>query len=405
MTVVSKSATPEPTRHVLIVVENLPVPFDRRVWSEATALREAGYDVTVICPGSAGTTAEEEVLNGITIRRHPLREASGGLVGYLREYAQALFWETRLAWRTWRSKRFDAIHLCNPPDLLFLVALPFKMMGAKVVFDHHDLNPELYVTKFGRADLPYHALRLAERLTFATADLVISTNTSYARIARQRGGKRPEDVVVVRSAPDMSRFQRVADRAAPSADQVPTIGYVGVMAEQDGVDLLLHALHHLVAAERFAGLRAVLIGDGPSRSALEALTLELGLGGMVRFTGFLTGNDLLVAMSRFDVGVCPDPKNSYNDKCTMNKVLEYMALGIPVVQFDLEEGRRSAEGASIYAGTQNDPEELAERMADLLDDPVLRARLGNEGRNRMHHELEWKHQVPKLIKAYDALLQ
>lgn len=392
-------------RHVLIVVENLPVPFDRRVWSEATALRAAGYEVTVICPGATGTKAEEEVLDGVTIRRHPLREATGGVIGYVREYAQALFWETRLAWRTWRSKRFDAIHLCNPPDLLFLVATPFKWLGAKVVFDHHDLNPELYVTKFGRTDIAYQALCIAERLTFATADLVISTNASYARVARERGKKRAEDVVVVRSAPDMSRFERVPPRREPSDADALVVGYVGVMAEQDGVHLLLHALHRVVESGRFAGLQALLVGDGPSRAALEALADDLGLQDVVRFTGFLTGDDLLEAMSRFHVGVCPDPKNPYNDKCTMNKILEYMALGIPVVQFDLEEGRRSAEGASLYAGTGNDPSELADRIADVLDDPALRARLGDEGRTRMTQALEWRHQVPKLLEAYATVLR
>ena len=404
MTPTPTASTVRAARHVLIVVENLPVPFDRRVWSEATTLREAGYDVSVICPGASGTSAEREVLDGITIYRHPLREAVGGAPGYVREYLQALWWETRLAWRVWREHRFDAIHLCNPPDLLFLVALPFKALGVRVVFDHHDLNPELYVVKFGTRGLAHGLLLLAERLTFATADRVIATNESYASIARGRGRKPEESVSIVRSAPDLRRFVR-RPRAPNDGEgqRLMTIGYVGVMAAQDGVDLLIRALHELVVVQRRRGLQAVCIGDGPERTALEHLASTLGVAGAIRFTGYLTGDALLSAMSGFDVGVCPDPKNDYNDKCTMNKTLEYMALGIPVVQFDLVEGRRSAGEAAVYAGRDNDPRALADAIARLLDDPSLAERIAGEGHERMVSALEWRHQAPRLLDSYDRL--
>ena len=401
------SAPPAPSaeRHVLIIVENLPVPFDRRVWSEATTLHGAGYAVTVICPGASGATAEREVIDGITVWRHPLREAVGGVGDYAREYAQALWWESRLAWRVWREHRFDAVHLCNPPDLLFSVALPFKALGVRVLFDHHDLSPELYVTKFARRGLAHTLLLAAERATFAVADHVIATNESYASIARERGRKRADDVSVVRSAPDLRRFVRCAARAGSERSGTPaTIGYVGVMATQDGVDLLVRAMHDLVHARGEDAVRAVLIGDGPARPCLEALASELGIAKAVRFTGFLAGDELLRTMSEFDVGVCPDPKNPYNDKCTMNKILEYMALGVPVVQFDLVEGRRSAGDAALYAGEDNDPASLAGAVGRLLDDPALRARLGHEGRRRMRDTLEWQHQAPRLIEAYRRLL-
>ena len=405
MTPTATPSSHRTARHVLIIVENLPVPFDRRVWSEATTLHEAGYDVTVICPGATGPTAEHEVLDGIAIYRHPLQEAVGGMAGYVREYVQALWWETRLAWRVWRRHRFDAIHLCNPPDLLFLVALPFKARGVKVLFDHHDLNPELYVTKFGKRGLAHALLLVAERLTFATADRVIATNESYAAVARERGRKPAARVSVVRSAPDLRRFvRRPGPPEREGARTTKTIGYVGVMAEQDGIDLLIEALRRLVEMHGRNDIEAVLVGDGPARPALERMAADLGLAEIVRFTGFLSGEALLETMSAFDVGVCPDPKDDYNDKCTMNKILEYMALGIPLVQFDLVEGRRSAGEASVYAGSDNDPGELAEAIGHVLDDLALAERLAAEGRRRMVDALEWRHQAPRLLDAYEQLL-
>lgn len=386
--------------HILIIVENLPVPFDRRVWSEATTLRDAGHEVSVICPQGPSGLPEHEVLEGIEIWRHPLQEAKGGAAGYLREYAQALNWESRLAWRVWRRRRFQFIHICNPPDLLFLVTLPFKLLGVRVVFDHHDLGPELFFEKFGRKEPLNTFMRLAERLTFLTADHVISTNESYAAVARQRGRKHPDAVTVVRSGPDLRRFLR---RPSAHGEGGPVVGYVGVMAEQDGVHLLIRAVAELVRQARWADLRVVLVGDGPSRDELEALGRELGIAERLDFTGFLSGEAFLAAVSTFDVGVCPDPKNPYNDRCTMNKVLEYMTLGIPVVQFDLVEGRRSAGDAALYAGEHNDPAELATAIARLLDDPALRERLGKEGRRRMEDELAWHHQAPRLVRTYEAL--
>ncbi len=386
--------------HVLIIVENLPVPFDRRVWSEALALRDAGHEVSVVCPQGPQHLPRHEVLEGIEVWRHPLAEARGGTLGYLQEYTQALTWETRLAWKVWRRKRFQAIHICNPPDLLFLVTLPFKLMGVRVVFDHHDLGPELFVEKFGRRE-PFHTLlRLAERLTFLTADHVISTNESYAKVAVERGKKPANAVTIVRSGPDLRRFAR---REPRSSDGELVVGYIGVMAEQDGVHLLLHAARLLVEQARWPGLRFVLVGDGPSRGSLQALSRDLGIERQVTFPGFLSGEPFLDALSTFDVGVCPDPKNPYNDKCTMNKVLEYMTLGVPVVQFDLVEGRRSAGDAALYAGECNDPADLARSVGELLDDPDLRDRLGSAGRRRMEQTLAWHHQAPRLRAVYEAL--
>lgn len=385
--------------HVLIIVENLPVPFDRRVWSEALALKAAGMNVTVICPGVSKGLAEEEVLEGIRILRHPLAEAKSGILQYVREYAQALYWETRLAWKVWRETKFDAVHICNPPDLLFTVVLPFKVLfQTRVVFDHHDLSPELYEVKFQKRGLGYWLMRVAEYFTFRVADHVVSTNASYSRIAKERGAKNDSEVTIVRSGPDLSRFKRLP-RSEESVGV--TVGYIGVIAEQDGVDKLIDAMGSIVNNHRREDVRLVVIGDGPSKDQLEGLAADLGIQSQVAFVGFKSGDELLDVLSTVDIGVCPDPYNDYNDKCTMNKILEYMALSIPVVQFDLTEGRVSAGDAALYAGRDNDPEELAAAILTLADDPALRQEMGAKGRARMEDQLEWRHQIPKLVSVYE----
>ena len=387
--------------HVLMIVENLPVPFDRRVWSEARTLRSAGHDVSIICPVGPNGLPRDEVIEGVRILRHPLTEARSGAFGYVAEYLQALWWECRLAWRVWRRDRFDVIHICNPPDLLFLVALPYKLRSARVIFDHHDLNPELYAAKFHRRGLFHWLLRGAEWITFRVADHVISTNQSHVAVAQKRGGKSLTEISEVRSAPELSTFLPKEHATTMTV----TVGYVGVMAEQDGVDFLLRALAALASSDGEPAFEAILVGDGPARSELERLSKSLGLAGLVSFTGFLQGDELVDVMSAFDIGVCPDPINGYNEYCTMNKVLEYMTLSIPVVQFDLLEGHRSAGDASLYAGSDNDPMELARAIKRLIDEPELRRVLGNRGRQRMETTLAWEHQTHKLLAAYDSVVQ
>ncbi len=385
---------------VLIIVENLPVPFDRRVWNEARALRDAGYEVTVICPVGKGSDDLHEVLDGIRIYRHPLPAESSGPLGYLREYGTALYHEFRLASRVRRLHGIDIVHLCNPPDLLFVVALWQRLFGrVRVVFDHHDVNPELYVEKFGRRDLFYQLLRFAERLTMASANVVISTNESYRQIALERGGKRPEDVFVVRSAPDTAHFGRLPEDPELRRWRRRLVGYVGVMAKQDGLDLLLQAAHHIVHAKQRDEVGFLLVGGGPALPELVELRDRLGLQDHVRFAGFLTGDELLTVLSSCDVGVSPDPASEYNTLCTMNKTLEYMALGLPVVQFDLREGRASAGDAALYAA-DNDPADMGEKILELLDDEKLAKEMGARGRERFSSQLSWDRQVPNLLAAY-----
>lgn len=390
-------------RRVLIIVENLPVPFDRRVWQEARALKAAGAVVSVICPVGKGFESREETINGIHIYRHPLPAETSSARGYLREYAAALWHESRLAWKVFRRHGFDIIHGCNPPDLIFLVALPYLLLGRKFIFDHHDINPELYEAKFGRRDFFWRLLRLTERLTFATATVSIATNDSYRQIAIARGGMKPERVFVVRSGPDLSRLKPVLPNPALKRGRSYLVGYVGVMGEQEGIDLLLEAINELVNRRGRADIQFCLVGTGPSQEQLKAQTMRDNLTDHVTFLGRAPDQELFEVLSTADVCVNPDRVNPMNDKSTMNKILEYMAMGKPIVQFEVLEGRVSAGDASLYAA-KNDPIDLADCIEQLLRDPDRRARMGRLGRERVLASMSWEHQVPQLIAAYQLAL-
>lgn len=392
------------TGRVLIIVENLPVPFDRRVWMEATTLKKQGYGVAVICPAGKGYLAAYEELDGIHIYRHELPPEVSSPIGYLREYASALAAEFRLARLVKRRHGFDVIHACNPPDLIFLIAAWFKLFyGTRFIFDHHDLNPELYESKFGRRDIFYYGLKIAERLTFALADLVISTNESYRAVALTRGKKRPEHVHVVRSAPDLSRFARVEPNHAFRRGKRYLVGYLGVMGEFDGVDHLVRTADVLVNGRGRKDIHFCLIGNGPMLPGLQELVATLDLTEYVEFTGRISDEELIERLSTCDVCVSPDPPNPLNVKSTMNKILEYMALERPIVQYDLPEGRYSAAEASLYV-PPGEPDYLANALASLLERERDRMRMGHYGRSRMESELGWRHQVPKLMRAYASVL-
>ena len=394
----ASAAKPLAGRRVLILVENLPLPFDRRVWHECRTLTAAGAEVAVICPTGKGYEAAYECLDGVHIYRHSLPLDARGAAGYLLEYGAALFHEMRLAIRVRRRHGFDTIQACNPPDLLFLVALPFRLFGARFIFDHHDINPELYEAKFGRRGLFWRLMVFFERMTFAAADVVISTNESYRRIALTRGRKRPEDVFVVRSGPDLNRLVMLPPNPAWRNGRQAMVGYVGVMGDQEGIDLLLDAARIMVKDEG-RDVQFVLVGGGPALEGLKAQAQEMGLEGYVTFTGRAPDATLFEVLSTADVCVNPDRVNPMNDLSTMNKILEYMAFSKPIVQFDVTEGRFSAGEASLYA-TANDTADLAAKIGALLDDPVARARMGAFGRARVEAELSWDHQVDALIAAY-----
>ncbi len=388
---------------ILILVENLPVPLDRRVWQEACALRDAGYQVAVICPRMRGYTQPEEVLEGIQIYRHWISEEASGFAGFLREYASALWGQTRLAWKVRRRHRFKLIHLCNPPDLLFLVAWPFKwFFGTKIIYDVHDVGPEMFEAKFGRRGVFHWAVRVAERLTYAVADVVLATNESVKRIATDRGRKRAERVFVVRTAPKIASLDGAPNPALKQGRRF-LAGYVGVMGNADGVHYLIDAAAYLVHTMGRKDVQFLLMGTGPEWASVKAQRDRLGLQAYIDLPGRVTNAFLFSALRTMDVGVSCDPINAYNDHCTMNKVLEYMAFAKPQVMFDLKEGRASAGEAALYV-EQNSAARLAESIARLLDDPECRERMGRLGQERIRTQLNWEKSVGQLLKAYDAAL-
>jgi glycosyltransferase involved in cell wall biosynthesis len=389
-------------RRVLIIVENLPVPFDRRVWSEATTLAAAGYEVSVICPASRGQTAAYEFLEGVHVHRHPQPVEGDGVFGYLREYGSALWHESTLAWRIWRERGFDVIHGCNPPDLIFLVALMFRPLGVRFLFDHHDVCPELYEAKYAERGMMWRLMRLLERVTFWCASVSIATNDSFAAIARNRGGMKADDVFVVRSAPAPDKFRLRAPDPDLRKGFAHLVGYVGVIGQQEGMDLLVAAAEHLIARKGRRDVHFLIIGFGTQLPAVRADVEARGLGAHFTFTGALYGEEMLRALGSADVCVSPDPKNAMNNISTMNKIIEYMTLEKPVVQFDLKEGRESAGEASLYAA-DNDPVDFAEKIEILLDDATLRQRMGRLGRARVLTGLSWDHSAPNLLAAYDRV--
>lgn len=394
-----RAAQPLAGRRVLMIVENLPLPFDRRVMQECRTLKAAGAEVAVICPTGKGHEATYEAVEGIHIYRHPLPLDAKGALGYLLEYSAALWHEMRLALKIRRRHGFDTIQACNPPDLIFLVALPFKWFaGTRFIFDHHDINPELYEAKFGRRGFFWKLMVLFERWTFRAADVVISTNDSYARIARERGGKDPADVFVVRSGPDLTRLEVLPPSDTWRNGRRHMVGYVGVMGAQEGLDLLLEAAAELVLRQEH-DIQFVLVGGGPELEDLRAMARDMGLEGHVTFTGRAPDRELFEVLSTADVCVNPDRVNPMNDLSTMNKILEYMAFSKPIVQFDVTEGRVSASEASLYAAP-NDTADLAAKIAALLEAPALRAEMGQIGRNRVRTTFSWDHQVDRLIAAY-----
>ena len=390
-------------RRVLIVVENLPVPLDRRVWQEATTLVEGGYQVSVICPMGRGWNKPYEVIEGVHIYRHSEpTEAHSGAIAYAREYGHAIWHWFRLARVVWRERGFDVIQGCNPPDLIFLLALWYRIWGVSYLFDHHDVCPELFEAKFGKKGLLYRVMLIWERITFACADVSIATNESFRSIAMRRGKMKPEDVFVVRSAPRLGTFKIVPGNPAHKKGASILLGYVGVIGQQEGMDLLVAAADHLIRKLNHRDVHFAIIGFGPQLEEVQRDVKSRGLERYFTFTGALYGDYMLAVLNSIDIGVSPDPYNPMNDISTMNKVMEYMTLEKPVVQFDLTEGRASAGEASLYARS-NDPVDFATKIAELIDNPAERVRLGKLGRERVLDRLSWAHSAPNLLAAYDRV--
>ncbi len=365
-------------------------------------MQQAGWTVSVICPKGWGYTKSEETLEGIHVYRHPLPLEGKGLAGFLTEYVTALSWEFALSFKVLRRHGFDVIQACNPPDLLFLVGGFYKLFfGKRFIFDHHDISPELYEAKFGKRGFLHRALLFFERLTFKTADTAIATNESFKQIAIERGGMDPDKVYVVKSYPDLGRFHRVATDDSLKRGRKTLVGYVGVMGNQDGIDLLVQAMAHVVHMRGRTDVGCAIIGNGTELESLKAQAKNLKVADYIEFTGYLTGQPLLSYLSTVDVGVIPDPPNIYNDKISMNKVFEYMSLGIPFVQFNVTEGRNAAGEAALIA-ERDDGTALGDALLTLVDDPERRERMSAYGMARAKAEFRWEDAQRALLAAYDA---
>jgi glycosyltransferase involved in cell wall biosynthesis len=390
-------------KHILILVENLSVPFDRRVWQESCALRDAGYRITVICPKGSTQDFEGQItIDGIRIKRYSLNPAGSGPFGYLHEYATAMLKTIVLTLRIRFREPIHAIHACNPPDLFFLIALILRPWGTKFVYDQHDLVPELLQSRFGNRPFLFKVALLLERASYGSAHAVISTNESYKSVAQHRGKKSGESVTVVRSAPDLDRFKRQPiDRTLFNGKKY-LLAYLGVMGPQDGVDFALRAIRHLREDLGRQDVFCIFMGAGDSYQEMISLSSTLGIDDIIDFPGRVPDEFVQRCLSSADICLSPDPANELNNVSTMNKVLEYMAIGKPIVSFDLVEARISAGEAAKYV-PDNDEFRFAEAIDMLLKDESLRVSMGEIGRKRIENELSWEYSKVNLVNTYSTL--
>ena len=390
-------------RRILIIVQNLPVPFDRRVWLECQALTAAGYDVTVVCPKGKGDPAHE-VIDGVTLLKYRPYAPGGGPLGFVVEYAYSFLATATLVLRARRAGKFDVLQACNPPDIFWPIARWLRSRdGSRFVFDHHDLCPELYDSRFPNGSaLPRRGLIALERATFRTADHVVSTNASYAGIALSRGGKASTEVTIVRTGPDQDRLRRRTAVPALRRGRRHLVAYLGVMGPQDGVDLAVRAAAHVVQQLGREDVCFTFMGGGDSYQQLVALRDQLGLQDYLELPGRVPDDTVLDVLSTAAVGLSPDPKNALNDVSTMNKTMEYMAFGLPVAAYDLKETRVSAGEAAVYVES-GDIAAYARAIVELLDDDNRREAMGRTGRRRIDEELGWSYQREAYLGVFDSL--
>ncbi len=398
------NAVPSHQTGVLIIIQNLHVPFDRRVWLECQALRDSGYSVSVVCP-MGPDDPKEQVIDGITVYKYKPHADGTGFAAFVSEYVYSFVMTAWLVAKAWRRERFQIIQACNPPDIFWPLALLYRTRGVRFIFDHHDLCPELYESRF--TDGPriiYWALRAFEWCTFRTADHVVSTNGSYREIALRRSNKREDQVTIVRTGPDPTQLKAQEPSPELRRGRSHLVSYLGVMGPQDGVDLALQAAHHIVYELGRHDISFTLMGSGDSMPDLLQLREELKLEEFVELPGRVPDDYVAAVLSTSDVALCPDPKNPLNDLSTMNKTMEYMAFSVPVVAFDLRETRVSAADAALYA-RPNVVEDFAQKIVTLIDDKPLRDELATAGRRRVEETLAWTHQRNSYIDVFNTVAQ
>lgn len=389
--------------HVLIIVQNLPVPLDRRVWLECQALVAQGYRVSVICPKGPGDPGRQR-LNGVTIYKYSPAPESRGLLGFMWEFAYSWIRTAVLSVRVWTAEPFDVMQACNPPDTFWLLARLWRIRGVAFVFDQHDLNPELFISRFGKPSgglpsLEYSALKWLERQTYRAAQRIISTNESYKRVAVERGRRSPMDVTVVRSGPDTQRMRPIYPTHPRGQSEIQLV-YLGIMGPQDGVDQVIRVMDELVHRRKLTHIRATLLGFGDCLNELRELSNELNLNDNVMFTGRVGIDEIAEHLSASDIGLCPDLKTPLNDVSTMNKTMEYMSYALPSVSFDLVETRVSGGDTVLYVPS-GDIVQFADAVEKLASDPALRSELGRSARHRVATELDWRPQSKAYVSVFD----
>lgn len=390
-------------KRVLIIVQNLPVPFDRRVWLECQALRSQGYGVSVICPKGKGDPKFHEI-DGVRIYKYKPAPITTNTISFFYEFAYCWLMTAWLAVKVFAKDGFKVMQACNPPDTFFALAAFFKPLGVKFVFDQHDLCPELFESRGDDYNRKLHkALLLLERGTYAMANHVISTNESYRSVAFRRGKKKPDEVTIVRTGPDPEKLKRIAPHPEHRKGHEHLVVYIGVMGPQDGVDYALRSVHHFVHVMGRTDTQFTFIGKGDAFDDLQKLVGELNIADHVHFTGRAPDELVAELMSTADLGLSPDPKNPLNDVSTMNKTMEYMSYELPVVAFDLVETKVSAQDAAVYV-EPNLIDRYAEAIADLLDDPERRALMGKLGRERVEQVLAWPNSARNYLTVYRGLL-
>lgn len=389
-------------RHILFIVENNPVPHDIRVWNEALAAKEFGYDVTIVCPRGIKSPKKFEIIDNIRIYRHYIPFEAGGKFALIFEYLNASFWEFLFSVFIFIKTPFFIIHAANPPDHIFLIAAFFKIFKVKFIFDHHDLTPENYLAKFHRRDLFYKISLLMEKMTYNLADIVITTNESYQKIAMTRGYKRIEDTFIVRNGPDLSRIPPVAPNLKWKSNFNYLVAYVGNIGTQENIDILLKIVEYLVYEKNVVSIKYIIIGTGPQLRRLTQLCISMNLDQCVTFTGYIPYKDFYEILATADLCINPELSNEFTDKSTMLKIMDYMTFGKPVIQFETTEGKVTAGEAGFYV-KENNITHFGDAIIQLLSDPQKRKRMGEIGRKRIEEQLNWNVQKQSLKAAYHKL--
>lgn len=389
-------------KHILFIVENSTIPYDPRVYFEALTVKENGYDVSIICPIKGQALKRYEKIEEINVYRHPIPKDSNKKIGLIIEYLISFLWEIYLSLKIFLKKPFHIIHIANPPDHLFVIAIIFKFFGVKFIFDHHDLSPECYLTKFKRKDIFYFILTLFENLTFKTADIIIATNESYKKIAINRGKTNPDKVFVVRNGPNISKIGKITKDNKIKNGFKHVVGYVGGIGVQDRLDILLKVIEYLVFEKKLKNVKFLIIGDGPAKNELVETAKLMRIDKFLHFTGFIKWPYFYNLLAATDVCVNPEYCDEYTDKSTMIKIMDYMLCGKPIVQFKTTEGKYSAGQAAINVNGYG-IHKFADAIIYLLNEPELRKKMGDIGKQRLIDHLQWEIQKVNLIKAYTTL--